>query len=85
MHHQTLPWGYTVAIGLATVIGKTGDAFGPTLLTTRPLLLLMLNSNDLHLALSSRVVARVPWFLVGMTRRLVEDPLFFIIGESDVL
>ena len=76
----SLPWVYTAAILLLTIAGKAGDALMPTLLSSQPLLLLALNSNDLHLALTSTTVPIFPWAIVGMLRRLAEDPVFFLIG-----
>lgn len=75
-----LPLYFTVAIVVLTVAGKAGDALAPTLLVDAPTLLLVLNANDLHLALTANIVPRVPWMVVGMLRRLAEDPVFFLIG-----
>ena len=71
----SLPWIYTAALAAVTIAGKAGDALGPRLLGSQPILLLALNANDLHLALTSTTVPLVPWIVVGMTRRLVEDPV----------
>jgi hypothetical protein len=66
---------------LVNLASKCGDALAPQLLDTSPLLLVALNANDLHLALTAG--AGVPWHwwcAVGVARRLVEDPLFFYLG-----
>ncbi|KAK3253193.1 hypothetical protein CYMTET_37543 [Cymbomonas tetramitiformis] len=52
----------------------------PSLVTTRPLLLLLLNSNDLHLALTSSTTSQVHYYVVGGLRRCAEDPLYFLLG-----
>lgn len=47
-------WHVCVALIVAvTVASKFGDALAPTLVDTRPLTLLALNANDLHLALTA--------------------------------
>ena len=71
---------FTAGIVLLTVAGKLGDAFAPALVVEWPLLLLALNSNDLHCGLTSAAVPLGPWFLVTLLRRLAEDPLFFFVG-----
>jgi hypothetical protein len=75
-----LPLCFTAAIVGLTVAGKAGDALAPSLVGDAPLLLLALNSNDLHLALTAVSVPLIPWVLVGMLRRLAEDPVFYMIG-----
>jgi len=76
----TLPLYFTAAIVALTVAGKAGDALAPGMVVSAPTLLLALNANDLHLALTANLVPRVPWMVVGMLRRLAEDPVFFLIG-----
>ena len=71
----SLPWVYTAATAFVMTVGKLGDIFAPTLVGTHPLLLLSLNANDINLALTSTTVPVLPWTLVGMARRLVEDPV----------
>jgi len=76
----SLPWIYTSSLLFLTLAGKTGDALGPVWVETRPLLLLALNSNDLHLALSVPATPALPWYIIGTLRRLAEDPVFYLIG-----
>ena len=71
----SLPLVYSVALAVVTIAGKAGDALGPALVSSHPLLLLALNANDMHLALTSTTVPLVAWSLVGMVRRLAEDPV----------
>ena len=78
-------WFLTYSIVTLQAVSKVGDAFGPALATTRPLLLLAVNSNDLHVALTSALIptkemSGYAWFLVALARRLLEDPLFFSFG-----
>jgi len=80
--------GLLSGVTVLTLLGKLGDASGPGLVTTRPLLLLALNANDLHCVLTSSTAAlgtanapsSLAWFLVALVRRLAEDPLFFALG-----
>jgi hypothetical protein len=77
--------GLLVGVAVLTALGKLGDAAGPALVATRPLLLLALNANDLHCALTAalgpaQAPSREAWWLVALARRLVEDPLFFALG-----
>ena len=60
-HWQRLPRLYTASILLLTLAGKAGDVLAPTLLTPHPLLLLALNANDLHLALTSAHTQLLGW------------------------
>ena len=53
--------------------------FGFALLK-RPLLLLLINANDVHCGLTSTDVPFAPWFFVAFLRRVIEDPLFFYLG-----
>jgi membrane protein YqaA with SNARE-associated domain len=50
------------------------------LLNSRPVLLLALNANDLHCALTTVSVPVLPWFVLATLRRIAEDPLFFLVG-----
>eukprot|EP01048_Picozoa_sp_COSAG05_P025076 COSAG05_NODE_6205_length_1000_cov_1.571587_1_plen_127_part_00 len=80
--HLRLPFCFTGAIIALTIAGKAGDALAPSLVHSFPLLLLALNANDLHLALTATLVPWPPWLVVGMARRLAEDPVFFLIGTE---
>ena len=74
-----------VLLLLVNVASKFGDALAPSLVDTSPLLLIALNANDLHLALTAaghqaNPVGWVPYFIVGVARRLLEDPLYYYLG-----
>ena len=80
--------GLLSGVTVLTLLGKLGDAAGPALVNSQPLLLLAFNANDLHCVLTSSTAAlgttsapsRWAWFLVAFVRRLAEDPLFFTLG-----
>ncbi|MDP9020090.1 MAG: hypothetical protein M3N25_04690 [Actinomycetota bacterium] len=65
-------------VATAAVIG---NALAPTLLVRHPLLLLALNATTRHLVLTSTSVDLVPYVVVGLGRRLLEDPLLFLLGR----
>mmetsp|Transcript_12322 Transcript_12322/g.29767 ORF Transcript_12322/g.29767 Transcript_12322/m.29767 type:complete len:182 (-) Transcript_12322:8-553(-) len=65
---------------LVNVLSKIGDALAPTLVDARPLLLLALNANDLHLALTAGHTQVAPYCLISIARRLAEDPLYYYLG-----
>lgn len=67
---------------LVNVASKCGDALAPSLVDTWPLLLIALNANDLHLALTAGAgrVGLAPYCIVGIARRLLEDPLYMYLG-----
>ena len=75
----SLPLVYTIALAVVTIAGKAGDALGPALVGSHPLLLLVLNANDMHLAVTSTTVPLMAWTIVGMIRRLAEDPVRHVV------
>lgn len=58
-----------------------GNALAPTLLVRHPLLLLALNATTRHLVLTSTIIDVVPYVVVGLGRRLLEDPFLFLLGR----
>lgn len=58
-----------------------GNALSAALLDRRPLLLLALNATTRHLVLTSTSVEVVPWVVVGLGRRLLEDPFLYLMGR----
>ena len=81
------PWTPALVVTAAALCvlplaGKAGDAAAPALVTSRPLLLLLLNANDLHCALTAARASPLPWLLVALARRLAEDPFFFYLGRA---
>jgi hypothetical protein len=68
---------------LVQLAGKAGDATAPMLLAARrPRLLLALNANDAHCALTTGAFDRTQWLAISLARRLIEDPLFFRLGRA---
>jgi membrane protein DedA with SNARE-associated domain len=72
-----------VSVGLAVVAASAvaGNALAPTLLVSHPLLLLALNATTRHLILTSNSVDLIPYLVVGLGRRLLEDPFLFLLGR----
>lgn len=71
-----------VALVLVNLAGKLGDAFAPVLVEQYPLALLALNANDIHMTLTAGHINALAYVLVCLTRRLVEDPLYFYLGRK---
>lgn len=63
-----------------TIIGTVGNALLPTLLRENPLLLLMTDARNRQLILVSNLVDPVPFFVVGVLRRMLSDPLYYLLG-----
>lgn len=76
-------WLVVVAACLAVVAASAvvGNALAPTLLVRNPLLLLALNATTRHLVLTSTSIDLVPYVVVGLGRRLLEDPFLFLLGR----
>ena len=70
-----------MALGAIATSAIVGNALAPTLLVSHPLLLLALNTTTRHLVLTSTSVDFVPFLVVGLGRRLLEDPLLFLLGR----
>ncbi|MEJ5255982.1 MAG: hypothetical protein WHS89_11575 [Acidimicrobiales bacterium] len=70
-----------VAVLIAMVVASwVGDALGPGLVDTHPLLLIALNSRIRWLVLTVNELNPVAYFLVGTLRALASDPLFYLLG-----
>lgn len=63
-----------------TVISYIGDALAPTLVDTHPAWLMALNSRTRNLALVTNELDPVTYYGIGITRLLISDPLFFLLG-----
>jgi membrane protein DedA with SNARE-associated domain len=68
--------GAIVVLGIA---GTTATALTPRLATRDPLLLIMLEARNRNLVLA-RHVDLVPFILVGTIRRMISDPLYWLLG-----
>jgi membrane protein DedA with SNARE-associated domain len=77
---RTLVW-FAAPLALLTIAGYAGDAFAPTLLDKAPLVLLACSARFRNLVLVSPSVAAVPFFVVGVLRLVIADPLFFAFGR----
>eukprot|EP01062_Namystynia_karyoxenos_P042358 TRINITY_DN3095_c1_g1_i1.p2 TRINITY_DN3095_c1_g1~~TRINITY_DN3095_c1_g1_i1.p2 ORF type:complete len:281 (+),score=92.74 TRINITY_DN3095_c1_g1_i1:77-844(+) len=70
-------WCMVIAVSL---FGSLGDFLGPYIVGSHPLLLLVINANDLHCGLTAPAVPAALWWPLAAARRLSEDPFFFWIG-----
>lgn len=71
----------TVPLVVIFATAALGNALAPALVEDHPALLLALNATTRHLLLTSGSVDVVPWVLLGLGRRLVEDPFLYLIGR----
>lgn len=70
-----------IPLGVIAAAAVVGNALAPTLAVNHPLVLLALNATTRHLVLTSTSVDFVPYLLVGLGRRLLEDPFLFLLGR----
>src|SRR4051812_23292767 len=63
------------------VMGLVANALAPTLLAEHPLLLIVLDARNRNLLAVSNLVDLLPFVVVGVTRRVLSDPLFFLLGR----
>jgi membrane protein DedA with SNARE-associated domain len=64
------------------VVSSIGDALSPTLLVEAPLLLVLLVPRNRFLVLAAPLLEFWPFFLVGMIRLALTDPLFYLFGRE---
>ncbi|MHB8671652.1 MAG: DedA family protein [Acidimicrobiales bacterium] len=69
-----------VPILVLVTLGTIGTIFTPALARRHPLVLLMLESRDRNL-LAARHAALVPFVVIGVIRRVIADPFFFLLGR----
>jgi membrane protein DedA with SNARE-associated domain len=74
-----LSWLLTPYVALV-VVGYVADVIGPHLITSHPLLQMVLNPRNRYLLLASPHVDAVPFFLIGFLRLVLTDPIGFVIG-----
>jgi membrane protein DedA with SNARE-associated domain len=67
------------AIVVLAIAGTTATALTPRLATRDPLLLIMLEARNRNLVLA-RHVDLLPFILVGTIRRMISDPLYWLLG-----
>ncbi len=69
-----------VPILLVVVVGTVGNAIHPTLVNNHPLWLVAMEPRNRYLLLVADKVSFVPFLVVATERRLVSDPLFYLLG-----
>ena len=62
------------------IVGTLGNMFHPRLLRDHPLWLVAMEPRNRYLLLVAGKVDFVPYLLVATVRRLISDPLFYLIG-----
>ena len=67
---------------LIAVASAIGEANSPTLLVDPPLLLVALVPRNRYLVLAAPQLAFWPFFIVGMVRLTLTDPLFYLFGRN---
>jgi membrane protein DedA with SNARE-associated domain len=78
---RRLPLALLLTPYVALVIAAyVGDALGPGLINSHPLLQMFLNPRNRWLLLASPNVDVVPFFVVGFFRLVLTDPIGFAIG-----
>ncbi len=68
-------------IVVLTALSYVGDALSPTLVNSHPVWLLLLNARKRYLVLASTHIDPVTFFVLGVGRQLLSDPLYFFIGR----
>jgi len=71
----------TIPLVVVFATAAIGNATAPALLDSHPAVLLALNATTRHLLLTSTSVDVVPWVLIGLGRRLLEDPFLYFLGR----
>jgi membrane protein DedA with SNARE-associated domain len=69
-------------IVILSVLGTVADVIGPGLINERPLLQMFLNPRNRYLLLASPQVDAVTFLVVGFTRLVLTDPLFYLLGAQ---
>lgn len=69
-----------VPILAVVVVGTLGNMFHPQLLNNHPLLLVAMEPRNRYLLLVAEKVSFLPFLVVATIRRLVSDPLFYLLG-----
>ena len=71
----------TVPLVVVFATAALGNALAPSLVGTHPAVLLAMNATTRHLLLTSGSVDVVTWTLLGLGRRLLEDPFLYFLGR----
>lgn len=67
-------------LAVLVIASWIGDALAPTLVDQHPLVLMALNARNRNLVLVANQIDLVPYYVVGMVRLLLSDPLFYLLG-----
>lgn len=83
---RSRPGKFVLFLTLAPLIGMTiaaniANAFFPTLLEHHPLTLVMFDPRTRNLLLVTAKVAFIAWFVAALIRRVIFDPLYFLLGR----
>mmetsp|Transcript_35820 Transcript_35820/g.78206 ORF Transcript_35820/g.78206 Transcript_35820/m.78206 type:complete len:212 (+) Transcript_35820:150-785(+) len=78
---KALPIVFAVALLALNIAGKCGELFAPSLVNEHPLILILLNANNVHLALTATSIPEFQYYIVGGLRRFVEDSVYFSFGR----
>lgn len=73
-------WLIVTPLIVMYVASIVGNALTPTLLAKHPLLLIFLEPRNRNLILVSQKVDQVPFMVVGFFRRVLTDPLYYLLG-----
>lgn len=68
-------------IVVLTALAYVGDALWATLASHHPVWLILLNTRKRYLALTSPKLGVVTFFVVGVGRQILSDPLYFLLGR----
>jgi membrane protein DedA with SNARE-associated domain len=79
LRRSTLPLIVVPLVGLV-VAGRVGDALAPTLVTENPALMILLNSTNRYLVLTTNQLDAAVYYSIGLFRLLLPDPLFYLLG-----
>ena len=70
-----------VPIVALSALAYVGDALAPRLAVSHPVWLILLNTRKRYLALTATSIDPVTFFVVGIGRQMLADPLFFLLGR----
>lgn len=73
-------WIVAVPMVVTTVAGLFAMALTPILVRDAPLLLLLLESRNRYLLLVAAKVEFTPFLVVGVLRRFLSDPFYYLLG-----
>jgi membrane protein DedA with SNARE-associated domain len=72
---------FAVPMAISTILAWVGDAFGPTLLISAPIVLIICNPRVRNLVLAAPTLAAFPFITVAIVRLVVLDPFFYWFGR----